>query len=484
MSPFDRPNILLLHTDQQRWDAVGANGNDEIHTPNMDRLANEGVNFRRYFVQAPVCGPSRASYLTGQYPSQLGIFTNGVPLPGDTETLPRMLSPRGYHSANFGKLHFLPHANRDHRERHPDYGFDRLELSDEPGTYRDAYRAWVARVAPDQLDAISTGPSPAYADWCRSMNKETGINHLPPQSREAAPLPAEPDVTHTAFVAERTIDHITQRAATGEPFCSIAGFYPPHIIPRAEHPFMAPKEYLDRYDPAALTLPDFPSGFWESAPFTAAQLRSCWHGYYAMISEVDHHIGRILTALDQSGVAENTIVIFTSDHGEYLGEHGKFGKGFPGEDACSRVPFVMRWPDGISEAGRTVDEIVEAVDVVPTLLEACGIQVPPHLRGHSLLPILEESSDRFDGPGSALIEGQGPSGPNGPTVGRALRTDRFHYIMHPSGEESLYDLQAEFGKYHDVSGEESHADAISSHRRETLARVNAAISPLARVWAY
>src|SRR5512136_2295029 len=150
-----RFNILVLYTDQQRWDALGANGNQDVRTPNLDGLAAEGANFNHAFVQNPVCMPSRISFLTGQYPATLGITDIGVPVPEHTMTLPRLLRNFGYASANIGKLHFLPHANRDHRAVHPDYGFDHLEVSDEPGCYEDAYRAWVRRKAPDQLALVS-----------------------------------------------------------------------------------------------------------------------------------------------------------------------------------------------------------------------------------------------------------------------------------------------------------------------------------------
>jgi arylsulfatase A-like enzyme len=123
----------FIYTDQQRWDTLGVNGNREILTPNLDRLAAQGVNFDHHFVQNPVCMPSRVSCLTGQYPSTLRISHMGVPVPEQTSTLPRLLKPYGYTCANIGKLHFVPHANRDHREAYPDYGFDHTEISDEPG---------------------------------------------------------------------------------------------------------------------------------------------------------------------------------------------------------------------------------------------------------------------------------------------------------------------------------------------------------------
>ena len=137
-----RPNMLILYTDQQRWDALGVNGNDEIITPNLDALAARGRNFSHHFVQNPVCMPSRVSMLSSQYPSTLGITRMGAPVPEDTLTLPRVLKQYGYRTANIGKLHFLPHANRDHSRPHPAYGFDYLEIADEPGVYADAYRAW------------------------------------------------------------------------------------------------------------------------------------------------------------------------------------------------------------------------------------------------------------------------------------------------------------------------------------------------------
>ncbi len=132
-----RPNILLIYTDQLRWDALGVNGNREVKTPHLDALAAEGVNFDRHFVQSPLCMPSRVSFLSGQYPATLGITQMGVPVPEELQILPHYLKPAGYKTANIGKLHFLPHANRDHRDLHPSYGFDQLEISDEPGVYED-----------------------------------------------------------------------------------------------------------------------------------------------------------------------------------------------------------------------------------------------------------------------------------------------------------------------------------------------------------
>ena len=315
MASMRRPNILILYTDQQRGDAVGCNGNAEILTPNLDRLAGGGITFTQCHVQNPVCMPSRISFLTGQYPSALGITHMGVPVPQDTLTLPRMLRNYGYRSANFGKLHFLPHANRDWREVYPDYGFDELEISDEPGCYEDAYRAWVRAVRPDQLDHISVGLPPATATWQKTMGIKDGINHFAGRdSFSTNAFPGREDVTYSAWVAERTIDFLGRQ--TGDrPFLCIAGFYLPHS------PWIVPERFLAMYDRGKLSLPRYPEEVEEqrTEKFSDEILRAAKHGYYASVSEVDHHCGRILEALRERGFDEQTIVIFTSDHGSIWG---------------------------------------------------------------------------------------------------------------------------------------------------------------------
>lgn len=170
-----RPNILMIYTDQQRWDTLAANGNNIIISPNLNDLAESGVNFNCCISQNPVCMPSRISAMTGQYCSALKITHMAVTVPKETPTLQKLLKNYGYYNGLIGKLHYLPHANRDHREMHPDYYFDHMELSDEPGCYEDAYRAWVRLKAPDQLDHISVGLPPATEQWQQIMNIRDGV---------------------------------------------------------------------------------------------------------------------------------------------------------------------------------------------------------------------------------------------------------------------------------------------------------------------
>ena len=273
----------------------------------------------------------------------------GVPVPEEIVTLPKILKGYGYRTANIGKLHFLPHANRDHRLPHPAYGFDHLEIADEPGVYEDAYRAWARRKAPEQMDGISAGIPPAARVWQRTMGIDDGVAHRgDPEGRHdfdrGIPFAADEGLTHSAFVGEQTIEYI--RRAGDEPFLCIAGFYSPHA------PWIAPQKYLDMYDPAQLSLPQYPAAIDQQRPkepeaqFSDAQLRRAKQGYYAMISEVDHYVGRILAELEAYGKRDDTIVVFTSDHGEWLGDHLRYGKGYPADDSVSRVPLIIAAPDG------------------------------------------------------------------------------------------------------------------------------------------
>lgn len=469
-----RPNILILYTDQQRWDALGVNGNDEILTPNLDALAGRGTNFSHPFVQNPVCMPSRVSMLSSQYPSTLRITRMGVPVPEDLMTLPRLLKQYGYRTANIGKLHFLPHANRDHRLPHPAYGFDVLEIADEVGVYEDAYRAWVRRQAPAQLDGVSAGLPLNTILWQRAMGIEDGIAHPgEPEGRHdykrAIPFPADDHLTFSAFVGARTTEFI--EAAGAEPFLCIASFFSPHA------PWIAPRKYLDLYDPETLSLPEYPPEIDKRRPTdpdalcSDDQLRSAKQGYYAMISEMDHYVGRILDALDATGKRDDTIIVFTSDHGEWLGDHLRFGKGYPADDAVSRVPLIISAP-GMSE-GQQYDGIVEAVDIVPTLLELAAIQTPSFMQGESLAGVMNGDSDRHKA--IALTEAHG---------WKSLRTPQFQYLIHDDGRENLWDLQADPGACHDVARKSQYQAALADCRQLLLTRLLAMERPRERAWTY
>lgn len=179
--------------------------------PNLDRLAADGVRFPRAVVQSPVCMPSRASMLTGRLPSDLRITRMGIPVLPETRTVAHLLRPRGWHTASIGKLHFLPHANRDHTQPHPTYGFDTLVISDEPGADDDDSRAWLRRIAPKALEQIPDELPPAAAVWQNTLgNVSDGAQATTARDDfgGAHVFPADESLTHSAWVAPRTIEHL------------------------------------------------------------------------------------------------------------------------------------------------------------------------------------------------------------------------------------------------------------------------------------
>jgi len=441
----DRPNVLLLYTDQQRWDALGAAGNEFIQTPHLDGLARQGALFEHAYVNAPVCMPSRQSMLSGLYPETVGTTCNGIEMPPDVPCLHNLLQPYGYHTANNGKLHFKNHSNRDHRRPHPTYGFDQLIISDEPGCYDDAYIKWVSERAPDQVEACRCSTPPAWQG--QPVVKE------PRRAIEPYVFRGPEELSHTAFVAEQTIDYL--RRHRDDRFFAIAGFYAPHA------PLNPPARFVEWYRQAEMPLPAMNPdenhyGLDDDA------WRQVVAYYYALVSHVDDQVGRILRALDELGLRERTLVIFTSDHGEHLGDHGQEGKGPPGYDSCARVPLLLSWPGVIAPQRR--GEIVEAVDLAPTVLDYCGVQVPPTLQGRSYRPLLEGRP--YQERSSAYIAYHMPFGASW----RAVRGRDWFYAVAGGGQELLFDLRRDPRQLHNVAADLAHSDALAAMRRELISR--------------
>ncbi|QDU70521.1 sulfatase family protein [Mucisphaera calidilacus] len=466
-------NVLLIYTDQWRYDALGCAGHPVVQTPNLDALAVRGTRFSHCFVQHPLCMPSRYSMLSGRYPSSLGVTHMGVPVPEDAEVLSCVLARFGYRTANIGKLHFLPHANRDHREAHPAYGFEHAEISDEPGVYPDAYRAWVQRHHPDDLEASAqVAHPPAWEAWQRVLGQDDGIRHpenLDPYRTRV--YEGSDDSTHSAFVAERSIDYLRRRASDREPFFCISSFYNPHS------PLVAPQRFLDLYADRSITPPCFPEA--EDAERKARgwdddYLVQAMRGYYAMISEVDHYVGQIIDALDAGGLSDNTLVIFTSDHGEFLGEHLRWGKGYPAPDCVLRVPCIMAGP-GVAPGPSAVDTIIEAVDIFPTITDWLAVPTPPQAEGCSRLSLLQRHPAESDPSESALCED---------AEWKHLRTRNHRYLLHRDGSEELYDVNAEHGEYHDISRDPDARETLAAMRHRLALRLLEKERPAPRVWPY
>ena len=456
-----RPNILMIHTDQQRFDTIRANGNTVIKTPNLDRLARMGTNFSACICQNPVCMPSRISMMTGQYCSQLGLSTMACPVPPETPTIQKLLKRYGYETAMFGKLHYLPHACRDHRIPHPAYDFDRMLISDEPGCYEDDYRAWVRSKKPEALlnhpDTISLRLPPAAIAYQKIMGIRDGIDHPEyPFEAKAGYFADDDNLTHSAFVGEKTVEFLEEEHP--KPFFCFSGFYSPHC------PLVAPKKYFDLYRPEDMPLPHYPPEYLDKSRnlpgYTEQELRESTRAYYAMISEVDHYVGEILAVLERRDLMKNTIIVFTSDHGEFLGEYLRFSKGYPAPDAVSRVPLIFYVPGALKGCrGKQVSDVVESVDIVPTLLRLLNIPIYPELHG-DVLPVAEGLPLTGDGLG-LTEEGR---------HFKTLRSQHYRYTVSAEGEEAFYDLRKDPFEYENRIGDPEYEEEIAEHRKALLMR--------------
>ncbi len=454
-----RPNVLLLYTDQQRWDTLACAGNPHIHTPNLDRLAGTGALLENAYCNNPVCMPSRQSMLSGLYPSTLGCTTNGIEMREDVWTLPKILKSYGYHTANIGKLHFKNHAHRDHRAPHPRYGFDTLILSDEPGCYDDAYIKWVQAQAPDQVENCRVATPPAW-------DGPPVVKH--PRNTHTPYIFEGPEhLTHTAFVAEETVSYL-KRHSHSQPFFCIAGFYAPHS------PLNPPARFVEMYDPDTLPLPhkdETVDGLpWHDGArdLSDAHWRKVKAYYYALISHVDDQIGRILRYLDESSLIENTLVIFTADHGEHLGDHGLIQKGPPGLESCAHVPLIVAPPGNLG--GQKHTDLIEAVDIAPTILDYCGVQIPPAFQGRSLRALLEGQD--YLPRTSAYTEFKDPFRHSWKTVHTHTYTYSMfsHYANVDAPTELLYALQNDPHEQRNVAHDPAYRDALHMMRHELLRR--------------
>ena len=379
-------NVLWLCTDQQRFDTIAALGNDSIRTPNIDRLVNDGVAFTNAFCQSPVCSPSRASFLTGRYPRTTRCRQNGQAIPEDEVLLPRMFADAGYRCGLAGKLH-LSSCSDGKVETRIDDGYHDFRWSHhpQPDWPENAYSQWL-HTKGTSWDQLYDGPSTGFVK---------------------AGVPAE--FHQTTWCADMTIDFI--RGNQHRPWFFSFNCFDPH------HPFDPPPEYLQRYAPEDMPLPlnsnntnaqtkfqqldavwahNSPGEF-HTGGMTDSDRRQVTAAYYAMCELIDDQVGRILAALDDSGQAERTLVIFMSDHGELLGDHGLYFKGPHFYDAAVRVPLIFRCPRHLP-AGTVCDQLTELTDIAPTLLELCGLPTSQRMQGHSLVPLMtgQTTSHRDD----------------------------------------------------------------------------------------
>ena len=438
-----RPNLLWICTDQQRYDTIGALGNRLVATPNTDRLVRSGVSFTRAYCQSPICTPSRASFLTGRYPSAVHVMGNGNESfpPEAPELVTRTLANAGFDCGLIGKLHLASASGRI-----------------EPRT-DDGYRYWQYSHAP--RDDWEQGHD--YADWVRSKGEILG-NLI--ADRDGVPA----ELHQTTWCAEKTIEFITGERQG--PWLASVNIYDPHP------PFNPPRKYRDRFDRERMPGPlfaesdleqqqrlaavDFQSkgrrpdqldirnpltpktpGPGAAAPpdngdFADHDARTLQAAYYAMIELIDDRVGDIVEALEDSGQLEDTVVIFTSDHGEMLGDHGLIQKGCRFYEGLVRVPLIFSCPPRF-RSDRRCDALVELLDIAPTLLQLAGLEVPERMQGRSLLPLLRgEEVEHRDFVRCEYYDALDlPDG----TFATMYRDERYKLVVyHGHDEGELYDL--------------------------------------------
>ena len=390
----DRPNILWYCSDQQRFDTIAALGNEFINTPRLDAFMAESVVFTHAYTQSPICTPSRSSFLTGTYPSAVGVNGNGnefFPQWQEDRLLPHRLARSGYDCGLVGKLHLASPAMG--RENRVDDGYRYFQYShDHKGPRIDDhdYAAWVWQQGGDADALMNPYVTETYREGAKI--KSFGGLYEPTPDKDNIP----PHLHQTHWCSEQSLEFIDENRDTNQPWLLSVNPFDPHP------PYDAPWEYYRRYDPAALPGAHFaPSDLalqqrlaeagvdFQSQPQDPAawEDKKIQASYYAMIEQVDHEFGRIIDHLEATGQRENTIVVFMSDHGEMLGDHGLVLKGCRFYEGLVRVPLMISWPGHFAE-GVVTDALVELMDLAPTLYEATGEDIPYYVQGRSVMPVV------------------------------------------------------------------------------------------------
>jgi arylsulfatase A-like enzyme len=450
----ERPNVLFIISDDLN-NYLGCYGDPLAKTPNIDALAARGVKFERAYCAFPLCGPSRNSILTGLYPNSNGILANSQvfrqTIPSHV-SLPQAFRQAGYFAARIGKLYHYNVPNSIGTNGHDDPGSWELELNP----------AGIDRLE-DQPKIITLTPG-QYGGTLSWLASEHGDAE---QTDGKMAADAE-------WVLERCAKQQKER-----PFFLALGFFRPHT------PYVAPKEpYFGWYPGEKMRL--FPSVDKNPPEVPAAALgsykkeqdaltddlrRDCAQAYYASISFMDAQVGRVIGALDRLGLADNTIVVFTSDHGYHMGEHGLYQK-MSLFEGSARVPMLIVAPG--AGKGTTVTEPVSQIDLYPTLTELAGVKAPGNLQGQSLVPMLKDYNAK--GRGWAITQVSRGGGRNRATVtkdkssdlprffGYSLRTPRWRYTeWDEEGKQGreLYDHDADPGELANLAGKPEHAATIA-----------------------
>lgn len=431
-------NVLFIAVDDMNND-LGCYGHRIVKSPNIDRLASQGIAFSNAYCQFPLSSPSRTSLLTGLRPDKTKVFDLTYhfrqDLP-DVTTLPQMFMKNGYYVARIGKMY--------HYGNPGDIGTNGL----------DDKASWMERINPAgrdkttlETDIINYTPKRGLGSSMSFLSDKEGN-----------------DIDHTdGKVATETIKLMEKHK--DEPFFIAAGFYKPHC------PWVTPEKYFNLYNPDQMSLPeineDTPIKYpelalastrpWPYFGITPDQALECVLAYYAAISFVDAQIGRLLDALDSLDLADKTIVVFWSDHGYHLGEHGLWFKQSCFEESA-KCPLIISVPK-IRTAGKICTKIVELVDIYPTLADLTGLQPPDNLQGLSLLPLLKNTEAKWNYPAYTQVQ-------RGETSGHSVRTEEWRFTEWGFGEsgEELYNEKLDPKELNNLAADPAYADVVRNMR--------------------
>ena len=457
----EKPNVLFIAVDDLRPE-FGAYGKSYIHSPNLDRLAKDGLTFNRAYCQQAVCSPSRSSLLTGTRPDTTKVydlqthFRKALP---EVVALPQLFKQHGWFVQGMGKLY------------HGDL--------DDP-------RSWTVPWTKPQVahGAYALPENSALRGRKGAAAKDAAKEKTRGPAFEAADVP---DGTfHDGQLAEMAVAALREIAKKDQPFWLGVGFIRPHL------PFVAPKKYWDLYDPAKIELapnPFPPKGAPPYAVTTGGELRSyagiprgpipddlarqLKHGYYAAISYMDAQLGRVLDELERLGLRDKTIVILWGDHGWKLGEHGAWCKHTNVENDTN-APLLISVP-GMKPAGQRTDALVEFVDIYPTLAELCGLPLPPHLEGASFAPVIKDPQRVWKSAAfSQYPRGRAAIG-GAQLMGYSMRTDRYRFTRSVHQDDhskvdavELYDHQTDPQENVNIAGEPKHAELVAKLTEQWL----------------
>ncbi|MFQ5806486.1 MAG: sulfatase [Phycisphaerae bacterium] len=446
--PAKGPNLIFVFADQLRYQSVGYAGDRKAKTPNIDRLASEGVSFCNAVSSAPVCAPYRGSLFTGKYASSTGVVVNELRMNPNHECFGHVLTASGYQTGYIGKWHLWANQAGNHSD--PRNHFI------PPGPYRLGFDGcWAAfNFHHNYYNAHY------HTDTPKKIFYGEGVY--------------EPDAQ-----TDMAIDFIRRIAGRERPFALFLSYGTPHD-PWSRH--NVPKEYYDMFKKAEFPLPaswsDTPDQYMDRhtdlkrwLEYWKPKLPEFQHVYYAMSANLDWNIGRLLRAIDDAGIRENTIFVFTSDHGEMFGAHGRVQKAIFYEEAV-RVPFLLRW-SGRVPAGHVSDACLGTPDIMPTLLSLMGLPVPKEVEGIDLShPARGEAGEE---PEAAFLQGMGHTylWKDG-FEWRALRDKRYTYaIYHVDKSELLFDNQADPHQVKNLAGDPKHQTTLERFRRMLKKKMDA-----------